>query len=77
MSNDDRLDRLEAMIETLVTTVTGVHNDLLDIARTNAADHTEFRQIMRRSAAEQAEYRQDIRRLYQAFSDHYREHGGQ
>ena len=56
--NDDRLDRLERMIETLVTTTAGIHNDLLKLARENAAEH--------------AEYRQDIARLYQAFSEHYR-----
>ena len=64
MTNDDRFDRIEAMIETLVETTTRVHNDLLDLARANAAEH--------------AEYRQDIARLYRAFSDHYRDaHGGQ
>lgn len=61
--SDDRLDRLERMIEKLVTTTASIHNDLLTLASENKAQH--------------AEYRQDIRRLYQAFSDHYREHGGQ
>ncbi len=59
MSNDDRFERLEGMIETLVITTTGIHNDLLELARANAAEHAEFRQ--------------DIRRLFQAFSDHYRD----
>ena len=63
MTGDDRLDRLEAMIETLVTTTTSIHNDFLALARTNAAEH--------------AEYRQDIDRLYRAWPEHLRDsHGG-
>lgn len=60
--SDDRLDRLERMIETLVATTTGIHNDLLALAQENKAEH--------------AEYRQDIERLYRAFSDHHREGHG-
>lgn len=75
--SDDRLDRLERMIETLVDTVQRGHNEslrisreLAELARTNAVEHTEFRRAIRENS-------DDIKRLYQAFSDHYREHGEQ
>lgn len=63
MSGDDGLfGRLERMIESLVNTMERDHNELVELARTNAAEH--------------AEYRADIRRLYEAFSDHHREGHG-
>lgn len=63
MSDSDRIDRLEALVETMVNTVTRFHDEFVELARTNAAEH--------------AEYRQDVARLYAAFSDHYRDsHGG-
>lgn len=61
--SDDRIDRLAAVVDKLTTTVGLIHDDLLELARTNAAEH--------------AEYRQDIRRLYSAFTEHYREHGSE
>ena len=60
--SDDRFDRLERMIETLVVTTTGIHNDLLALAQENKAEH--------------AEYRQDIKRLYDAWPEHFREGHG-
>lgn len=64
--SEDRLDRLERMMETLVATVARGHDE-------NLADHAEFRAVMRQNAADHAEYRADIERLYQAWPDHFRE----
>lgn len=66
MSNDDRLDRLERLVETMVATTTTIHNDLLALARENKAEHAQYRKDIRAA-------QDDIKRLYQAFSDHHRE----
>lgn len=77
--SDDRIDRLEGLIETLVTTITRGHDDLVQLARINAAEHAEFRREMARFAVEHREYRADIKRLYDAWPDHLRDShdGGQ